>query len=129
MSAASATAASAGKSVGQVRGTGKVMVLWIITLGIYGLIWYFKTHNELKAHTGEGLGGGIALLLALFVGIVMPFVTGSEVGKLYQRDGQEAPVSGKTGFWILLPIAGIFIWIAKVQGALNRYWESKGATA
>ena len=129
MSAASATAASAGKPTGQIRGTGKVMILWIVTLGIYGLIWYYKTHNELKAHTGEGLGGGIALLLALFVGIVMPFVTGSEVGKLYQRDGQEPPVTGKTGFWILLPIIGLFIWISKVQSALNRYWESKGATA
>jgi hypothetical protein len=28
---------------------------------------------------------------------------------------------------VLLPIIGQFVWFIKVQGALNRYWESKGA--
>jgi hypothetical protein len=27
------------------------------------------------------------------------------------------------------PIAGAIIWFVKVQGSLNRYWESKGAAA
>jgi hypothetical protein len=30
---------------------------------------------------------------------------------------------------MLLPLVGIFVWFVKVQGALNRYWESKGAAA
>jgi hypothetical protein len=42
-------------------------------------------------------------------------------------DGQSSPVRGITGLWILLPLAGPFVWFIKVQGALNRYWESKGA--
>jgi hypothetical protein len=29
--------------------------------------------------------------------------------------------------WILLPIVGTFIWLAKTQNALNRYWEAAGA--
>jgi hypothetical protein len=27
----------------------------------------------------------------------------------------------------LLPLIGNIVWFVKVQGALNRYWESKGA--
>jgi hypothetical protein len=30
---------------------------------------------------------------------------------------------------VILPIVGWFIWTVKVQGALNRYWESKAVTA
>jgi len=36
-----------------------------------------------------------------------------------------APFSGWTGLWLLLPIIGAFVWFIKIQGALNRYWESK----
>lgn len=127
--AAPATSATAARPVGQPRGVGFAIVLTIVTFGIYLIYWYYKTHSEMKSYSGQGLGGGIAVLIAIFVGIIMPFVTASEVGGLYDRDGQAKPVSGKTGFWILLPLLGIFIWISKVQGALNRFWESKGATA
>ena len=84
-------------------------------------------HEEIKQHTGEGVGGVVGVLILFFIGILTPFVVPSEVGKMYRRDGNEPPVSGWTGLWILLPLAGIFIWFVKVQGALNRYWESKGA--
>ena len=55
--------------------------------------------------------------------------TPSEIGKMYKADGREAPFSGWIGLWWLLPLIGWIIWIVKVQGALNRYWESKTGTA
>jgi hypothetical protein len=110
-----------------------VIVLTMLTFGIYGLYWYYKTHEELKAYSGEGIGGAMALLIAALVGFAIPFITGSEVGKLYQREGMDPPVSGKTGLWVipgfLLFFIGPLIYLAKVQGALNRFWESKGATS
>ena len=51
----------------------------------------------------------------------------AEVGNLYERDGKEKPISGLTGFWNLLPIIGGIVWLFKVQGRLNDFWESKGA--
>jgi hypothetical protein len=116
-----------GASVGQIRSTGTCILLTIVTLGIYSLYWYFKTHDEMKQHSGTGLGGGVALILAFFVGFVMPFVTSNEVGGLYQRRGQAAPVSAVTGVWILLPFIGSIIWFVKTNGALNDYWRSVGA--
>lgn len=114
-------------AVGQTRSTGISILLFIVTLGIYGWVYYFKTHEEMKQHSGQGLGGAIALILAIFVAIVLPFTMASEVGNLYKRAGREAPVSGVTGLWILLPLAGGFVWFIKTNGALNRYWESLGA--
>jgi len=56
------------------------------------------------------------------------FLLPSYVGKMYEEDGQSnPPVSGVSGFWIFLPYVGSFVWIAKVQGALNRFWQGKGA--
>jgi hypothetical protein len=114
--------------LGKVRSTGTCILLFIVTLGIYGWFWYYNTHEEMKRHTGEGLGGVVALILGIFVSIVMVFLTPNEVGKLYQRRGQEAPVSALTGLWVLLPLVGAIVWFVKTNGALNSYWRSLGAS-
>jgi len=114
--------------LGRVRSTGLSMLLYIVTFGIYGLVWFYKTSDEMKRHTGEGIGGGLALVLAFFVGIVMVFVTPHEVGRVYERRGQKAPVSAATGLWILLPLVGAIVWFVKTNGALNAYWRSLGAS-
>src|SRR5690348_11368977 len=66
--------------IGNIRSTGTCVLLTIVTLGIYTLVWYYKTHSEMRRHTGTGLGGGIALVLAIFVGVVMPFLSSNEIG-------------------------------------------------
>jgi hypothetical protein len=114
--------------IGQVRSTGTLILLYIVTFSIYGWFWYYGVHDEMKRHrNGQGLGGGIALILAIFVSIVMPFLTADEVGKLYEARGQAKPVSAITGLWILLPIAGAIVWFVKTNAALNDYWKSLGA--
>ena len=116
--------------VGQVRSTGLAMLLFFVTFGVYGWYWYFVTHEEMKRHSGTGLGGGIALLLAVFVGFASPFLSSSEVGDLYRRRGQQPPVSAATGCWVF---PGIFllvlpiVWFVRTNGALNAYWRSCGA--
>jgi uncharacterized protein DUF4234 len=129
MSGTAGVAAAGMGTLGKPRGILFVIVITIVTLGIYHLYWTYKVFEEMKRHTGEGIGGVLGLVIAIVIGIVNAFVLPSEVGRMYTRDGQAAPVTGWTGLWILLPIVGWFVWIVKVQGALNRYWESKGATA
>ena len=113
--------------IGKVRSTGTCVLLTIVTLGFYTWYWYYKTHEEMKEHSGTGLGGAVALILAIFVGIVLAFVTPHEVGGLYKRRGQAERVSAMTGLWVLLPIVGAIVWFVKTNGALNDYWRSLGA--
>ena len=103
-----------------------MILLSIVTLGIYGLYWQYSTFKEMKDHTGQGIGGGVGLLLAILLGIVNVFLMPAEVGNMYAAEGQVKPISGVSGFWVLLPIVGGFIWIFKVQGNLNRYWTAHG---
>jgi hypothetical protein len=115
---------------GEVRSTGTCILLTIVTLGFYTWYWYYKTHDEMKRHSGQGMGGGLALVLAFFVGFVMPYLTSSEVGGLYERSGQRRPVSGATGLWYfpgMFIIVGPLVWFIKTNGALNAYWRSLGA--
>ncbi len=118
--------------LGHPRGIGFAILLFIITLGIYGWYWAYKTQDEMKQHTGEGLGGVLGLVVWILINAVSAFVIPSEIGKMYGKDGQEAPMTGWTGLW-LFPF-GIFlipaiVWFVKVQGGLNRYWEGKSATS
>ena len=116
--------------VGQLRGTGFCIFLSIITLGIYPLVWFYQVHDEMKRHTGQGVGGVVALLIALFIGVVTPFLSSSEVGDLYARRGMTRPVDAKTALWFMpgmFILVGPFIWFAKTNNALNAYWRSLGA--
>ena len=115
--------------VGQPRGIGFGILMFIITVGIYSLYWVFKTQDEVKNHSGQGVGGVLGLVIYIVVSIVTWFLVPSEVGKMYSQDGRQPPFSGWTGLWLLLPIVGAFVWFIKVQGALNRYWASKSTTA
>jgi hypothetical protein len=116
-----------GTTVGVVRNPVVVILLSLITLGIYSLYWQYATFKEMKEWSGEGIGGGVGLLLAFLIGIVNVFLMPSEVGRLYSRDGLVPPVSGVTGLWVLLPLVGWIIWVIKTQGRLNDYWETKSA--
>ena len=75
---------SARGPVGETRSVGLSILWFILTIGIYGIYWVYKTQEEVRRYSGNGIGG--------------------------------------------VPIAGPIIWFVQVQGALNRYWESKGAS-
>jgi hypothetical protein len=113
--------------LGRPRPVGMSILLAIVTLGIYCFVWVYQTQKEIKDHSGIGVGGGLGLLLYFLIGIVTVFLVPAEINEMMRLTGRESKVTGLTGFWILIPIAGAFIWFVKVQGQLNEYWESLGA--
>ncbi len=117
--------------IGRTRETGTCILLTIVTLGIYPLVWFYQVHDEMKRHSNEGLGGGLALVIAFLIGLVIPFLTSSEIGKLYERRGEAPPVSGVTGLWYfpgVFILVGPIVWFVKTNAALNDYWRSLGAS-
>jgi hypothetical protein len=112
--------------LGKRENIGKQILLSIVTLGLYGIYWVYKSHEEIKVHSNQGVGGVVGVVIFLIVGVVTLFLLPSEIKKMYEQDGKESPVGPATAFWILL--FGI-PWYVKCQNALNDYWASKGVPA
>ena len=125
MSAVAATAPA-----GRPRGIGFGILLFVVTFGFYGWYWVYKTHEEIKRQTGEGLGGVLGLVIWIVIHPVTAFVLPSEVGHMVARDGKASPVSGWTGLWLFpfgFLVVPAIVWFVKVQGALNAYWRTAGS--
>jgi hypothetical protein len=130
MTTVASTTANTGP-LGKRRGTAFVILIGIVTIGIYWIYWAYKSHDEIKQHSGQGVGGVLGLVIYVLIGAVTAFLLPSEIGKMYAQDGQTPPVNGWTGLWMVpgaILVIPAFVWIVKVQGAMNRYWEAKGVT-
>jgi hypothetical protein len=112
---------------GKGRSTGLVILVTIVTFGIWTLVWSYQNGDELKRHNRTGLGGAVYLILTLVFVPVTMFMVADEIEKMYTAAGKQSPVSALTGLWFLLPLIGNIVWYVKVQGALNAHWESLGA--
>jgi hypothetical protein len=118
--------------LGQQRGVGFGILLFIVTFGFYGWYWVFKTQDELKLRTGDGLGGVLGLVIWILINAVSAFVIPSEVGKMYAKDGEQPPMTGWTGLWLFpggILIVPAIVWFVKIQNALNRYWAEHAVPA
>jgi hypothetical protein len=113
--------------VGVPRSAGLTILLSIVTCGVWTWMWSYWNHEELARYRGEGIGGSVALVIAIFASVGIMFTIPMEIEKLYQEEGLEPPVTMVWGLWCLLPVIGNFIWYFKVQEALNDFWVARGA--
>ena len=106
-----------------------VLGLTIITLGIYGLYWFYKANEEIKRYTRDDTISPGRSLLAVIPGaliIVPPFIayynTANHVVDMEQRRGIASQISP-----VLVVVLGIVLWLgmgAYVQEHMNRVWDS-----
>lgn len=106
-----------------------VLGLTLITLGIYGLYWYYKVNEEIQRFTGDQTISPSRSLLAVIPGfllIVPPFIayynTATHVMEMEQQRGIASQISPA-----LAVIVALVIWFgmaAYVQEHLNRVWDS-----
>ena len=122
-------AAVGGGPLGQRRSITTVLLLTIVTLGIWQLVWSFQNGDELKRHSNKGFGGVVYLIFTFFIYPVTMFLMASEVEQLYRSEGEEPPITAIWGLWFLLPIIGNLIWYVRIQRSINDYWTSRGAAA
>lgn len=114
---------------GTPRSPLMVLLYSILTLGFYGLYWQYQIAEENKNAGGVGPGGLMHLLLSLIpiVNLYRFVMITAETGEMQTLNGMPKTVSGMTFFWIFLPFLGGFVWLWKLQGAVNNVWYAKGA--
>ena len=106
---------------------GLTILLMIVTLGIWGFFWTYRTSEDLKRYNGDGLGGVLGVVLYFIVHVVLMFTIPNEIDAMYKRAGRASPISAIWGLWFLLPLIGNIVWYVKVQRSLNEFWLSAGS--
>ena len=105
-----------------------VLGLTLITLGIYGLYWYYKINEEIKNFTNDETISPVRSLMAFIFGwiiLVPPFIamynTAKHVQEMEQRAGVQQQIEPALTviFMLLISIVnGLY-----VQEHLNRVWD------
>ncbi len=115
-------------SLGKPRSVWLVLLLTIVTFGIWTLVWSYQNGDEIKRYAGTGLGGVAYLFITLLLSPVTMFLLANEVEQLYRREGRQPPITTIWGLWFLLPIIGNLVWYFRIQRSINDYWAAHGST-
>jgi phosphotransferase system glucose/maltose/N-acetylglucosamine-specific IIC component len=120
--------------VGKTRDPVMVIVLSIITCGIYGLYWFYTTMVDLNGTLGEErLNPVLMLVVCIICTPVLYYV-------LYKIDQGLAEVSQKEGIyykenfilWLLLVLllgVGVFVAYYQITGTFNKIWAKRSGVA
>lgn len=126
----------------KIRHPVAVPVLTLVTLGIYGIYWWYQVNREMvdlgRARSADGLGDNPTMsLLAMFPGaliLVPPLVSLYNGIKRMQRAQEVTTGEVTMNGWIVLavilvgfiiPFAGLIAY-GYIQSELNRAWENIG---
>ncbi|MCG8321173.1 MAG: DUF4234 domain-containing protein, partial [Cytophagales bacterium] len=118
-----------GGGIGKPRSIGLVILLSIVTLGIWTIVWSYQNGEEYKRFSGQGLGGVAYLFITLLISPVTMFLLANEVEQRYRDQGREPRITTLWGLWFLLPFIGNIIWYVRIQRAINEFWVANGAPA
>ncbi|MCL2105905.1 MAG: DUF4234 domain-containing protein [Oscillospiraceae bacterium] len=118
--------------VGQKQEPITIILLSVITCGIYGLIWYARAGKDVNQGLGrEAVNTNLVWLSILCFPLIFYY--------LYQLDQAVVEFAGQRGvsynsnfvLWILLSLLaglGSFFAIFQVQTALNDAWDKAAGT-
>jgi hypothetical protein len=121
-------------SSAKIRSPVWVVVLEIITLGIYGFFWWYFIHRELrdygraKGTTELGTSPGTSLLaitlgLLIIVPALISFFNGFKRVQAAQRLTGVEPINGWIGLILFIVLYPAFF--GYMQSGLNPVWRSQ----
>jgi hypothetical protein len=125
-----------GPGIAKIRHPVGVAVLTLITLGIYGLYWWYQVNREMvdlgKARNAEGLGDNpTTSLLAFFPGglIIVPALMSLYNGTQRMKRAQEVTTGATPTLngWIIviLVVLGLsLVAYGYMQAELNKGWRA-----
>jgi len=116
--------------IGTKRSPEKIIGLWIISFGLYGIYWMAQTFSELQKNRQQGISGrSYAALAVLFPPLALSacWLLPAYVGKLYAENGKLEQISSCWGAILFLPslalwtIVGMAYLILTAGGGMSEY--------
>lgn len=108
----------------------------IITLGIYGIVWYYMVHSELAYFDRRRpVSAGMAVCSVLFGFITLgiwPLVTwiklGGHIRNAQQAAGLQPSCSGGIGFLLAIVGFGVLYYQVELNKVTRRYGDTPAGT-
>jgi drug/metabolite transporter (DMT)-like permease len=105
-----------------------VFGLDIITLGIYGIVWYYKTNNHLKNHGIENNPTNAVLAITLGALILVPYFvsyynTADRIKQAQDKSGASERITPVLAL-LLLIVVGPFA-LPYYQSQINKVWDAE----
>lgn len=97
--------------IGVKRSPEKIISLWVMTFGLYGIYWLSRTFSELQSNRKQGISGSsYALLAVLFPPLAVSacWLLPAYVGKLYAENGKLEHISSCWGAILFLPTIAVW---------------------
>lgn len=97
--------------IGTKRSPEKIIGLWVMSFGIYGIYWLSKTFSELQKSRQQGISGSSYATLAILfppLAISACWLLPSYVGKLYEENGKLEQISSCWGVILFLPTLALW---------------------
>lgn len=101
--------------VGTKRSPEKVIGLWVMSFGLYGIYWLAQTFSELQKNRKQGISGeSYAVLAVLFPPLALSacWLLPAYVGKLYAENGKLEQISSCWGAILFLPTLALWAIVA-----------------
>ena len=113
---------------GEVRSPGMVIVLTIVTCGIYGLWWHYKVGQEVNAAAGKEVVNPMFVWLGLVTcGLtLLYFIYTLDKALIDLAAARGKSYTSNLMLWIILYFIsglGMYVEMFQVQTALNEIWE------
>ena len=115
--------------IGTKRSPEKIISLWIMSFGLYGIYWLAQTFSELQQTRKQGISGtSYALLAVLFPPLALSacWLLPAYVGKLYEENGKFEEISSSWGAILFLPTIALWavvgmLYLILSSGGISEY--------
>ena len=83
------------KVFGSKRSVAKVIILTLVTLGIYGIYWYYKVLSEIKEHTGRDYSPWLRLVMLFipFLNFYVIYKIPADMNEHFKEEGSKQSLS------------------------------------
>ena len=118
--------------IGKTRNPIIVILLGIVTCGIYTLYWTYTAADEVNKITGQERINPILFLVSFFIPF-LPLYFVHKLDESFVEIGQKegVPYDSKFILWLVLFFVGIgyLVFYYQAQEMLNKIWLARGGSA
>ena len=113
---------------GQVKDPVVVLLLTVVTCGIYGLVWLYDIGDQInKALDKEAVKPVYVLISILCFPILYYYIYTLDLALIELGESREVPYTPNFVIWIITMLFGVGLFICEIQTQtfLNQVWEKE----